>query len=1363
MSAISRQPLPATGISESPPKAQSAILHQPDMKRIWPFLLVLLLLAAPAAVQAQFTCTTNSGTITITGYAGPGGALTIPSTINGYPVTTIGEEAFENCSTVTNVTIGTNVTSIGDYAFAYCALTSVTMPNSVTSIGDYAFYVCTRLTSAPIPASVTSIGYGVFEECFDMAAISVAANNPAYISVAGVLFNKSQTTLIEYPAGNAATSYMIPASVISIGYGAFSDIFVPNVTIPSSVTDIANQAFFGSGLTSVTIPQSVTNIGSTAFGDCGAMTAFSVDTSNPSYVALDGVLFNKSQTTLIEYPAAKVGTSFTIPSSVTSIGVWAFADCGLTSVTIPNSVTSIGDYAFAYSSLASVTIPNSITTIGYFAFTYSSSLANVTIPDTVTSIGDYAFAYCALTSVTMPNSVTSIGEYAFAYSTSLTSVYFEGNAPTAASTVFANESNVTVYYLSGTTGWSSTFAGVPTVELAGIVAFSANPTNGGVPLTVSFTSAAVDSGGNAITNWNWNFGDGSTSTAQNPSHTYTAVGTFSPALIATNSAAATIFGVGPPSITVTTATSNGFTVVYSYDSPTFSGVTPGSGLTSTNFVSASVTYSNVLAPNLQDASPNRSLQPDLPTSWVFSDGVEQWTPANSHFYVAQVNTDANGNIIGWNFNLYSNPGFSEPEVYISSSTPTSYGSVEVDLPLSGPYQTAYVEYGPGVDIAWRRTVAPAPTGVPITAAPTNGLAPLTVNFSAASVDSAGNAITRWNWTFGDGSTSTNQNPSHTYTAVGATVGAFYPTLVATNNIGGVVIGYGPSLITASNLLVAFSANPTNGRVPLTVSFTSAAVDSAGNAITNWNWSFGDGSTGTAQNPSHTYTAGGTFSPALIATNNIGEMVTGVGLAAITAISDTILHSFTNGVDGAYPVSGLLLSGNTLYGTAGGGRAGNGTVFAIKTDGTGFTNLYSFSSTGTNGLNSDGANPSGNLILSGNTLYGTANGGGSGGSGTVFAIKTDGTGFTKLYSFTALDPTFSTNSDGAYPVAGLLLSGNTLYGTAGNGGSEGSGTVFAVTTNGTGFTNLHSFTAVDATFFTNSDGVFPFSELISSGNILYGTANRGGIGGSGTVFAIKTDGTGFTNLYSFTALDATFFTNSDGAYPYSELISSGNTLYGTANGGGSGGSGTVFAIKTDGTGFTKLYSFTALDPTFSTNRDGANPQAGLILSGNTLYGTAESGGTWDLGTVFAVKTDGEGFTNLCSFTGASDGAYPCGTLVLSGNTLYGTTENGGSSGNGTVLSGNGTVFSLILPVGSLVPAQPGITGVSLSGANLVLNGINGQSGGTYYALMSTNLALPLSQWTPVATNVLSAGGNFTITATNTVTRGVPQRFYILQEQ
>jgi uncharacterized repeat protein (TIGR03803 family) len=244
-----------------------------------------------------------------------------------------------------------------------------------------------------------------------------------------------------------------------------------------------------------------------------------------------------------------------------------------------------------------------------------------------------------------------------------------------------------------------------------------------------------------------------------------------------------------------------------------------------------------------------------------------------------------------------------------------------------------------------------------------------------------------------------------------------------------------------------------------------------------------------------------------------------------------------------------------------------------------------------------------LILSGNTLYGTACWGGRSSYGTVFAINTDGTSFTNLHNFTD-------SSDGANPYPGLVLSGNTLYGTASIGGSAQNGTVFKVNTDGTGFTLLHSFTALVGPNLTNSDGVNPYAGLVLSGNTLYGLAFQGGSSGRGTVFAVSTNGaTSFTNLYNFTALNNN--TNSDGVGPVG-LILSGNTLYGTANGGGSLGVGTIFALTTNG-GFTNLHSFIG--------SDGGSPWAGLILSRNTLYGTASIGGPLigqDRGVVYSLS-------------------------------------------------------------------------------------------------------------------------------------------------
>ena len=376
---------------------------------------------------------------------------------------------------------------------------------------------------------------------------------------------------------------------------------------------------------------------------------------------------------------------------------------------------------------------------------------------------------------------------------------------------------------------------------------------------------------------------------------------------------------------------------------------------------------------------------------------------------------------------------------------------------------------------------------------------------------------------------------------------------------------------------------------------------------------------------------------------------------------TILHSFTNSPDGSFPDAGLIVSGNTLYGTADtGGSGGRGTVFRLNTDGSGFTNLYSFTAF-VSSTNSDGADPRASLLLSGTNLYGTAYEGGSSDCGTVFRVNTDGTVFTNLHTFPLVSgPYPPTNSDGAFPLAGLVLLGNTLYGAAADGGTNGSGTVFALKTDGTGFTNLYTFAASSGSPATNHDGAHPSGTLILAGSILYGTATQGGTNGSGTVFALNTNGMGFTNLHNFTATSGSLATNRDGAYPYGGLILSGDTLYGTAENGGTNGAGTVFALNTNGTAFVKLHDFMAVAGNLSPNRGGAYPISPLALSGNTLYGATIGGGTNGTGTLFALKTDGTGFTNLYNFTAYPitgttnrDGIAPNGGLILSGNTLYGT--------------------------------------------------------------------------------------------------------------
>ena len=328
---------------------------------------------------------------------------------------------------------------------------------SVTSIGWYAFYECTGLTSVTIPNSVTSIGVYAFVSCSGLTSFSVAGDNSNYSSKEGVLFNKQQTTLIQYPARKQG-EYVIPNSVTSIVDYAFAGCSgLTSLTIPNSITSIVDYAFAGcSSLTSITIPNSVTSIGTEAFSGCSSLTSVTIPNSVTSIE--ESVFSNCSSLTAVEIPnsVTSIGlyafsgcsslTSITIPNNVISIANYAFSDCSsLSSVTIPNSVTNIGKGAFSgCSSLASVTIPNSVTSIGESVFSNCSSLTAVEIPNSVTSIGWYAFYECTgLTSVTIPNSATSIGHYAFTGCSSLTSIEIPSSVTSIANYAFFGCSSLT--------------------------------------------------------------------------------------------------------------------------------------------------------------------------------------------------------------------------------------------------------------------------------------------------------------------------------------------------------------------------------------------------------------------------------------------------------------------------------------------------------------------------------------------------------------------------------------------------------------------------------------------------------------------------------------------------------------------------------------------------------------------------------------------------------------------------------------------------------------------------------------------------------------------------------------------------------
>ncbi len=269
-------------------------------------------------------------------------------------------------------------------------------------------HINSNIKAVVINNGVTTIGVGAFFECLNLLNV------------------------------------IIPDSVKQIdGYAFYKCTNLVNITIPDSVNTIGDKAFsFCSSLTYVTIPDSVTTIGVGAFCYCNSLTSIEVDSNNPYYSSNeDGVLFNKDKTTLVQYPAGNIRTSYTIPDCVVTIGRDAFTRCNsLTSVIIGGNVTTIGKYAFSDCNyLENITVGNKVTEIGTCAFFYCTSLTGITIPDSVTTIGYNAFEHCtSLTSITIPDSVTTIGNFAFACCISLENVIIGQGVKTLGKNAFTD-------------------------------------------------------------------------------------------------------------------------------------------------------------------------------------------------------------------------------------------------------------------------------------------------------------------------------------------------------------------------------------------------------------------------------------------------------------------------------------------------------------------------------------------------------------------------------------------------------------------------------------------------------------------------------------------------------------------------------------------------------------------------------------------------------------------------------------------------------------------------------------------------------------------------------------------------------------
>lgn len=405
-----------------------------------------------------------------------GASFTVPDL-----VTTVGSYAFYHCTQLTSIDLGSKVENIGEKAFTGCAgLTDVTLPDSVKTVGDAAFAECAALMmvvfSGEVPDSIgDNIFYGndstlkhIYVPSSDvddylgaaeLSAYSARISATPYAFGLGWALDDTGTLTIERDDGMLGW--------LQDGGSYHGDVSM--VVLNPGVTVVGEGAFYGCpSLESVSIPASVTFIGNGAFAFCPALATFMVGPGSGYFSAVDGVLYNQNQSTLVAYPGGKLENSFTVPASVTTIIEGAFTGNHLTSIAVgdgnlsftaaegvlynaaqtaliaypaaksdtsfpvPGTVSSIWGGAFAgVVHLTSVTLPSGVTTIGVGAFA-DSALTEINLPETVTTIGIQAFWACTgLTEITLPSSLDEIGAYAFADCTGLTGVTFRSAAPPA--------------------------------------------------------------------------------------------------------------------------------------------------------------------------------------------------------------------------------------------------------------------------------------------------------------------------------------------------------------------------------------------------------------------------------------------------------------------------------------------------------------------------------------------------------------------------------------------------------------------------------------------------------------------------------------------------------------------------------------------------------------------------------------------------------------------------------------------------------------------------------------------------------------------------------------------------------------------
>lgn len=359
-------------------------------------------------------------------------------------VTRIGNYAFDECKSISSVTLADTVTEIGQYAFTHepgiveSVLTSIVIPDSVTKIEMYAFNYCDNLTTVEFGSGLTTIDKYAFNWCNRLKNL-IFVDGLTTIGVQAFYRCQSLETV------------ELPSTVQTVGEGAFKECTsLKNVTLNDGLKTISASAFSGcTSLETIEIPGSVTSLGSNLFAKCPSLMNINVDASNTKYTSVDGIVYNKAKTTLVQCPIGK--TAVTIPDTVTKIGNYAFYQCeNLTSIDLPELIASLGTGAFYQcNGLVNVVLPDSVSKIGDSIFSMCRNLETVDLGNALTAIPSMAFYSCdKLKSIILPNTLTSVASNAFNSCTALTDVYYRGTETDWTSKGLTIKEGVTMHYMA---------------------------------------------------------------------------------------------------------------------------------------------------------------------------------------------------------------------------------------------------------------------------------------------------------------------------------------------------------------------------------------------------------------------------------------------------------------------------------------------------------------------------------------------------------------------------------------------------------------------------------------------------------------------------------------------------------------------------------------------------------------------------------------------------------------------------------------------------------------------------------------------------------------------------------------------------